>query len=234
MSEEEDLIEGCLYLVRHVAHHYASPHAALSFEDLVSEGYVGLIQAAHKFDPERGALFATFAVPRIRGAILDALRRDSLVSRPMASRIAQYRTEYQELVSSFGHEPPAEEVAEKLDLSLEQARDVMNLQSLRITSLESQIEVQSRVEDQRDSPEEQAIHALLGLELNGYLERLQPHDREIIVRIYWWHQRQKEVAEALGISASRVSQRRSRALHHLRQMMSEDCKEATYYFQVTA
>jgi RNA polymerase sigma factor FliA len=232
--DEEDLIEGCIYLVKHVAHQYASQHSSISFEDLVSEGYVGLVQAARKFDPDRGALFATFAIPRIRGAILDAMRRDSLVSRPMASRIAQYRTEYQDLVDSLDREPTVDEVASRLNLSLKQAAEVMKLRSLRVTSLENQAEVQSRVEDDSASPEEQALQALLGLELKNYLERLQPHDREIIVRIYWWHQRQKEVADALGISASRVSQRRSRALHNLRRMMTEDCKGAAYYFQASA
>jgi RNA polymerase sigma factor for flagellar operon FliA len=232
---QDELVESCLRLVQRVAGEFASQHSGSSFDDLVGEGHVGLVQAAQKFEPERGVRFSTFAAPRIRGAIIDALRRENLLSRPMAELVVMAKARQDELCARLGREPTQEEIAGELRLTPERAREVMALRSLRVSSLEAHgADLGFSCEDGRDSPEELAMQAQLGLELQGYLNRLRPGDREILKRIYWWHQKHIEVAADLGISASRVSQRRTRALILLREMMAEDGRVAGDYLRQAA
>jgi RNA polymerase sigma factor for flagellar operon FliA len=218
-------------MVRSLARRYARSSGA-SAEDLESEGYVGLVQAAQKYQPKRGVQFATFAAPRIRGAMLDALRRDSLLSRPMASHVSRLKAEVDTLPSRLGREPTEDELAGALHLPAERTRKVLGYRGLTVTSLEQNVEeLGPRLADARPSPEDQAVGKMLMHELQHYMQRLRPQDREIIERIYWRHQKQTEVADALGISASRVSQRRARAIKLLRQMIAVDGGSITHYLR---
>ena len=230
MSNQDELVDSCTRLVQRLARQYATKHAGSLIEDLISEGNIGLVQAAQKFEPARGTSFATFAAPRIRGAIIDALRRESPLSRPMAGRVAKLRSEQDLLWGRLGREPTQDELADGMNLSPEQAAEIVGYGSLRLTSLDAHAdELGSHLTDEGALPEELAIRALVTRELEGYLARLQPLDREILMRIYWWHQKQIEVAADLGISASRVSQRRARALKRLRALITAQGREAANF-----
>lgn len=232
MSDQDELIAGCFRLVRSLARQYASCCDGASIEDLESEGYLGLVQAAKKFQPNRGVHFRTFAAPRIRGAMLDLLRRESPLSRPMASNLARLRSEQDSLYQRLGREPTQDELARRLRLPAAKAGEVIAFRSLRVVSLETQDEdVSSVLTDGRASPENLAIREAVIRELQKYLMRLLPQDREIIERIYWHGQKQIEVATAMGMSPSRVSQRRARALKRLRKMIAADGRQAEHYLR---
>jgi RNA polymerase sigma factor for flagellar operon FliA len=223
MSTPEELVEGCITLVHHLARQYTSQNSSISLEDLVSEGYVGLVQASKKFEEGRGVKFSTFATTRIRGAMMDSLRRDRPLSRPMAEKVAQFAVLSEHTTSQAGREPTQKEVANQLQLTPGKAREVMRMRSLRVTSLDMQVdENHHEIADEEDSPEEQAIQTVLKQELRGHVARLMPRDRDLIHRIYWLRQKHSQVADDLGISESRVSQLQTRALSRLREMLSDD------------
>ena len=223
MSTPEELVESCMTLVHHLARQYSSQNASISLEDLVSEGYVGLVQASQKFEAGRGVKFSTFATTRIRGAMMDSMRRDRPLSRPMAEKIAKVASMSEHLAAKAGREPTQAEVALNLELSPAKAREVMRMRSLRVTSLDAQSEeLHHEFADDDDTPEEQAIQTVLKQELRGHVARLMPRDRDIIHRIYWKQQKHSRVADDLGISESRVSQLQTRALGRLREMLTED------------
>jgi RNA polymerase sigma factor FliA len=222
MATPEELVRSCMTLVHHLARQYASQNSRISFEDLVSEGYVGLVQAARKFEEGRGVKFSTFATTRIRGAMMDSMRRDRPLSRPMAEKIAQFASLAEQTAASAGREPTQIEVARKLKLSLSKASEVMRMRSLRLTSLDVQAdEMHQEVADEEQTPEEQAVQTVLHEELRVHVARLIPRDREIIQRIYWLRQKHSQVADDLGISESRVSQLQTRALGRLREMLDD-------------
>lgn len=223
MSNPEELVESCMTLVHHLARQYASQNSNISLEDLVSEGYVGLVQASQKFEEGRGVKFSTFATTRIRGAMMDSLRRDRPLSRPMAEKIAKVSSLSEHMAAREGREPTQIEVARKLCLTPAKASEVMRMRSLRLTSLEAQTEeLHHEFADDGDTPEDQAILGVMKKELRGYVARLMPRDRDIIHRIYWQRQKHSKVAEDLGISESRVSQLQTRALGRLREMLADD------------
>jgi len=223
MSTPDELVESCMTLVHHLARQYSSQNASISREDLVSEGYVGLVQASQKFEAGRGVKFSTFATTRIRGAMMDSMRRDRPLSRPMAEKIAKVASMSEHLAAKAGREPTQAEVARNLQLSPAKAREVMRMRSLRVTSLDAQSEeLHHEFADDDDTPEEQAIQTVLKQELRGHVARLMPRDRDIIHRIYWKQQKHSQVADDLGISESRVSQLQTRALGRLREMLTED------------
>jgi RNA polymerase sigma factor for flagellar operon FliA len=233
MPAQDELVASCTQLVQRLARRYAAQYSGASMEDLASEGYVGLLQAAQKFQPKRGVQFSTFAVPRIRGAMIDLLRRESPLSRPMARQVAKMKSEQDLLWARLGREPTQDELEGELKLSHKKASEVFAFRSLHVMSLEDQAdELGSYLPDRRGSPEDTAIRTMIRRELNAYLARLQDNDREILERIYWYHQKHVEVAADLGISPSRVSQRRARALKRMRQMLAEDGLEAAHYLQV--
>lgn len=223
MSTPEELVESCVTLVHHLARQYASQNSKISLEDLIGEGYIGLVQAAQKFDQRRGVKFSTFATTRIRGAMMDSMRRSRPLSRPMAEKIAKVSSLSDNMTAEAGREPTQTEIARKLRLSPTKASEVMRMRSLRLTSLDLQSEEMHReFADDEDTPEEQAIQTVLQQELRGHVARLLPRDREIIHRIFWLRQKHSAVAEDLGISESRVSQLQTRALGRLREMLNED------------
>ena len=233
MPAQDELVASCTQLVQRMARRYATPYSGTSVEDLAGEGYLGLVQAAQKFQPKRGVQFSTFAVPRVRGAMIDLLRRESPLSRPMAKHVADLKSEQDALRERLGREPTQDELAEELHLSVKKASEVLAIRSLHVVSLENQGDhISPFFSDTQASPEDVAVRTAIKRELDAYLARLQPNDREVIERIYWRHQKHVEVAADLGISPSRVSQVRSRALRQLRQMLAADGREADHYLQV--
>src|SRR5437763_2186186 len=96
-----------------------TPWGCVSQEDLLSHAVIGLIDAVDRYDPEHGTPFEAFAMPRIRGAILDALRRLDWVPRSVRVKEQQLRRAYGRLEAIFGRPPTDEEVADELEIDPE-------------------------------------------------------------------------------------------------------------------
>jgi len=227
MQTQEELIESCMSLVRFIAGQYSSQNSLIPFEDLVSEGYVGLVQAAAKYEPSRGVKFSTYAATRIRGSILDALRRENLLSRDVSRWVDQVSTTMQEMTDELGREPSDGEVAGRLNVTPRKLNEVRRMQALRVVSLDKRMgDYHEEYEGHDDSPEDFVVGKMLATELRGHVARLMPRDREVIQRIYWGREKHSSIASDLGISESRVSQIQKRAIQHIRRMMNEDRQAA--------
>lgn len=187
-------------------------------ENLESAGICGLVEAAGQYDANRGVSFTTFAFPRIRGAILDELRRNCPLPQHMLERWSRIRDAYTKLQ---GNASP-ESLAVSADLSVEEVEEC--LQAIQLTRPDSWFDdLADRVADDREgtSPERFLDAEEQSGVLADVIESL-PRTMRIAVTLYYREElRLKEIGEVLGLSESRVSRILSRAQLLLRERMEQ-------------
>jgi RNA polymerase sigma factor FliA len=179
-------------------------------QNLQSAGIVGLIEAAQNFEESRGVAFKTFSYPRIRGAIVDEIRRNS----PLSQRVMNQVTQIWAAIESL--EPPAtsELIAEKTGLTVNEVED--GLAAARIICPQPWDERNhSNVEN--ESPEEEMEKAERVQLLADAIEHLPKRERMVVQMYYLEELRLKEIGVVLGVSESRVSRILARAELTLRE-----------------
>ena len=226
-AARERLLADNLNLVHHVARQLSKALAApADFDELVSCGTIGLMNALDAFEPSRGLAFSTFAVPRIRGAILDELRRQDHVPRSIRRKTREIAQARETLTRIFGRPASDKELAEHLGLDLatlwrwqadtENAVQVSLDQStteqdghphLSVEALSSEHE--PTIEDEINKEQERQI-------LRQALTRLKDQERIVLTLYYFEELKLHEIADVLGLTESRVSQIRAKALGKLR------------------
>lgn len=211
-------------LVRHIAREYAD--AGEAFEDIVSVGHIGLINAVDRFDPARGTQFATFAVPTIKGEIRRYFRDLTWamrVPRRMQELSSKARNAQQHLTQRLGRSPTYAEVAGELGVSEEQVIEATEVgRQYELISLD-----QSGTDDEngpahleRAGQEDPELARFLNREeASEYLDRLATRERIILVMRFYWDMSQETVGKRLGISQMHVSRLQHRALKRLRKLM---------------
>ncbi len=198
-------------------------------DDMTSAAMVGLIDAANKFDPDKGVKFNTFAEYRIRGAILDEMRKLDWFSRSLREKQNRLSQTMLRLERKLGRSPEEEEMAEAMDLTLDEYHDLLGKVShLGCVSLHEALDhteegrnFLDNLEDAGGGPtplemiENQEITAIIA----DILEELSEKERLVISLYYYEELTQKEIAEVIGVSEGRVSQLHSQALVKLRVKM---------------
>ena len=116
-ESQEELVINNMNIVRNIASKYYTEKIGLEYEDLVSYGVMGLIDASKKFDDSRGVKFSTFASIRVSSYIIDEIRKYSPVSRTYMSKIKEYNKSVDELQHKFFREPSMDEVAKYMNIS---------------------------------------------------------------------------------------------------------------------
>lgn len=211
-----------LPLVRKIARRavsYLKP--PLSFEDLVSAGTVGLLKAARDFDASHQAEFKTYAYIRIKGAVLDELRRASLLPSGVNRQIRTALELSRKIAEERGTPPTDEELAERLGIPAQEVYELFeNARAQRFISLDTLSEEQPALGDllsvdPSDAPDVLLEKAELVAELAKALEELDERRVQIIVLYYHQHLTMKQIAEVLEITESRVSQLHASALFSL-------------------
>jgi len=127
-------------LVRHVVNRLivaADVSSILQYEDMVSCGVRGLIEAHQSFDPNKGAKFSTYALPRIRGKILDAVRAAQLIPRSLQKFLSEIESTTSNLHNEFGRAPTRAELAERMGIPLPQFLVLLSQANVRIVSLDN-------------------------------------------------------------------------------------------------
>ncbi len=196
----------------------------LDYDDYVSVGIIGLYDAFLKFDPKRNVNFDTYAKFRIRGAIIDEMRRVGEISRNRMTKLNEYYKKAAELRNVLNREPNDEEISEALDLSDEELKDLYQIMHfLSKESLDNNIfgdtPVVSFIEDkQEDLPDEVLIRKEAHAELKEKMKTLDERLQLILHFIYVEELSLKEIAAILDISISRVSQLHGKALAKLRSL----------------
>lgn len=220
------LIEQYLPLVRyHAERVWSRLPDEVDLEDLASAGIFGLMDAIDAYDMDRGVKFETYCVPRIRGAMLDELRKMDWVPRLVRSRARKLAEANKELTDKLGRLPTREELAERLCIDQAELTRVMsdanaaNLVSLNKKWFEtdgskdvSEIDL---VEDERGEDPTKRLQKsdVIRLVTRG----LSRNERLIIILYYYEEMTMKEIGATLDLSESRVSQMHSAIIKRLRQ-----------------
>lgn len=228
---KEDLIVGNISLVKYVADRIKDnlpPEA--DRDDLVSYGIFGLIDAIEKYDHNRGIKFETYAIPRIRGAILDGLRAVDLAPRSMRQKAKQLGKAYSEVEQRLGRIATDEEVAKELDVDMgsfnrmlaEVSRlPLLSLDEMVIQDEEGGVTLGERIEDKTSyDPVEMVELTEVRDSLMAGINSLSEQERMVIALYYYEGLTLKETSEVLGLSESRISQIRGKTVAKLRQKLS--------------
>ncbi|MCI8614288.1 MAG: FliA/WhiG family RNA polymerase sigma factor [Lachnospiraceae bacterium] len=198
----------------------------VEYEDLVSYGIFGLIDAIDKFDSMKAVKFETYASLRIRGAILDQIRKMDWIPRTIRQKQKKIDAAVKEIESATGRTATDEEIAGKLGLSDE---DYATWQSqMKITGVVSlnefmesgaEIPTQQTGQHRFDSPEEVMEKEELKKVLNQALELLTEKEKKVILLYYYEDLTLKEISNVLEVSESRISQLHTRALQKMKTKM---------------
>jgi len=228
--ERQTLLTLHIGLVHHVAHQLAqrlSTEAQL--DELVSAGSLGLIQAVDSFDPRRGLAFSTYAVPRIRGAMLDELRRQDHVPRSVRRRTRDVGRARQMLTGALRREPTAEELSRYLAVSSDMLRQwELDAEGAALTSLDQPLRATTTGATLGDSiTDERHPSAMDSLEreeelaiVRAAIGDLKEQERTVLALNFFEELKLQEIAEVLGLSVCRISQIRTAALGKLRLRLS--------------
>lgn len=222
-----ELVMAHLPLVRYILGRLpVSLPASLSREDLASAGVLALMSAVEDFDTERGVEFATFAVPRIRGAMFDELREHDVLPRSVRQRAAAVEAACRDLTERDGKPPSIAEIARYLGISPRDVQRTMSAMGIRnMLSLEAAYRTpyggrEQIIEWAVDAHSLTPLSAAMAHEREGILARavadLPEPDRKVITLYYRDGLMLKEIAELLSVTKARVSQIHSRALFRLR------------------
>ncbi len=230
-ADRQRLILHYLWLVRYVLHSLQLPETTLvSEEDLEHTGILGLNEAIERFDPTRGTKFETYAVTRIRGAILDELRKLDWLSRTARRKFHAYQKAADELSQETGAEASAEQIRKRLGVSPELYRSYLRAVEAAhaATTLSTpSLPVEEGEEDATDPleevPDPNAVEPLdrlareeLLAHIMRYLEQLPERKRLVIVLYYYEGLTFREIGELLQLTESRVCQIHAQVLEELR------------------
>ncbi len=224
----EVLIRECAPLIKYIAQRLASRlPASVCLEDLISAGVIGLLDALQKYDPQRANMFGTYAVFRIRGAMLDDLRGLDWVPRSVREKEQALTKAYAELERRYGRPAEDEEVAAWLALDLDTFYSwLTQVRGVSILSLDTPVVPDSRrdaislldtlsVDDAR-SPLQMAEAQNLTMLIAEAIEAL-PAQEKIVIALYYNEElTMQEIGKVLKITGSRVSQVHTKAIFHLR------------------
>jgi RNA polymerase sigma factor for flagellar operon FliA len=229
-AARDALLRENLSLVHHVARQLSKSLAVeADFDELVSAGTLGLMTALRGFDPRRGLAFSTFAVPRIRGSILDELRRQDHVPRSVRRKARDISRARELLMRSLGRMPEDSEMAMELGTDVHtvwrwqsEVEGAVHL-SLTASAGDDGSAVPARVEfissDEESAEERLARESEVAL-LREAILQLNGQERTVLSLYYFEELKSAEIAEVLGISESRISQIRSKALARLRGVLA--------------
>jgi RNA polymerase sigma factor for flagellar operon FliA len=190
----------------------------LSRDDLVATAMVGLTEAAERYDDTRGEPFVAFAERRVRGAVLDELRRGDILPRRARQLARKIGTIIRELEKKHQRPPEDEEIAAALSVSVEEYRsDMAMLSQVGFVELGTDDDSDQKFRiSAEDSPENQAAKREMAVKLKEGLNRLQERDVLVLSLYYVEELTLAEIGEVLSVSESRVSQLHTRALARLR------------------
>jgi len=227
----EEIVHKYLHLVKYVAGRISvnlPPNVELN--DLINDGILGLIDAIEKYDDARGVKFETYAITRINGAILDALRSLDWVPRAVRQRARELERAYQELEAQLGRVPSEDEVAQKMGVTNKELATILQrVRGTSVLSLEEflpnekgyEIPLVDTLKDGDNDVTLEVESREIKASLVKAVEELPPQERTVISLYYFEGQTLKEIKGALNVSESRVSQIHAQAVIHLRQKLRE-------------
>jgi RNA polymerase sigma factor FliA len=204
------------------------PHS-IDLSDLVQDGVIGLIDAAHRFDDSRGIKFETFAERRIRGAMIDALRKDAW---PRGVRRVRRELEAarEKLRATLGHEPSLADLAEAIGSDEKRlGKTIVRINTIESTSPFSSAENVDEaqlpavlVPAEPERPDMQYERDEVKARVRNAIATLPPREQRVIALYYYNEVTMKDIGAELGVNESRVSQLHARAIRRLREALGAE------------
>jgi len=199
--------------------------ATIEVDDLINVGIIGLIQAIERYDPTRDNKFITYAVFRIKGAVLSELRSRDFLGRTTRKKIRDLEKAYNKLEQKLGREVTDEEVAEEMNMDLEQFYKVKRMSSISFVSYE-EVGYASRKDSSIISSAlstgntEDALSLTTMKEIKATIAKnidLLPEKEKLVISLYYSDElTMKEIGKVMSITESRVSQIHAQAIIRLR------------------
>ncbi len=202
--------------------------------DLISYGLVGLISAIERFEPEREIKFETYAIPRIRGAIIDELRALDWVPRSVRAKARAIERANVKLEHKHQRPPTDEEMSEALEMTLDEFQDsLIQISNSTIAALDElwtvsdssgdQVSLLDTIQDPHAPDPAKAADATdLKDRVADAIARLPEREKLVIALYYYENLTLREIGEVLGVTESRISQLHTKAVLRLRSHMSEE------------
>jgi RNA polymerase sigma factor for flagellar operon FliA len=219
-NRREELILGHLPLVKHVIGRFLGElPPGVDVENLESAGVLGLVEAAAKYDPSRNAQFKTFAYLRIRGAIVDELRRNSPLPQHMLARVSTIRRVYRTLP----HPVTVDALAAATGLTVDEVADTLAAERFTKTmSWEHSAEPNGMEPLQTvDPPDAELTRWETIQQLSDAIEALPAKERTAVTLYYREDLRLKEISEIMHLSPSRISRLLSKAIFDLGELLRD-------------
>jgi RNA polymerase sigma factor for flagellar operon FliA len=213
------LIRGHVEMARRLARKVARrvPRSILR-DELESAALLGLTEAAVRYDPHRGEPFVAYAAKRVRGAILDELRRSDPMTRRGREGARKLADAARAVEAKVGRPATTDEIAGMLGATVDEvSRARARFQSPAMIGLDEAHDLAQPTDD--DSPHEKVSHEQQLRTLAGALAKLPQRDLQILSLYYQENLTLKEIGDVLGVTESRVSQLRTRAIAKLRKVI---------------
>lgn len=226
----DTLIVQYIYLIRYVVGRVkVSLPSTISLEDIAGYGVEGLINAIERYSPQKNTRFETYALIRIRGAILDRIRAQDFLPRSVRKKIKDIKAAQEKLKQELGRMPTTSEVAAAVDMTADKVSQILS-EDTTMTSLyekrgntEDSMEIIDTIEDTKKlNPQEQMEEKNVKQQLERALQRLPERERVIMVLYYQENMTLKEIGATLSMSESRVCQLHAQSIMKLKNILSED------------
>ncbi len=220
----EDSIIKHAYLVKRIASHLMSRlPKSVQLDDLIQVGMMGLFEAAQNYDPLSAANFETYASIRIRGSMLDELRKVSWVPRSVHHNMKQIARAIHAIENRTGQEAQAKDIAQELGVKLEEYWEMVSASyGGELFSLEEVSEENMTMSHTSDEPFEALQKGQLKQRLIEQLDKLPQNELLVIVFYYTEKLKFKEIGEVLGIGEARVCQLHGQALVRLQARLKKE------------
>ncbi|QOC21188.1 RNA polymerase sigma factor FliA [Wenzhouxiangella sp. AB-CW3] len=219
--DQDDLVERYAHLVRRIAYHLVGRlPASVEVNDLMQAGMIGLIEAAGKYTGDRGASFETYAGIRIRGAMLDELRRTDWVPRSVHRKVRDMVETIRQLEARLGRRVRDTEIAEEMGLGLDEyhriAAEAATCRMFSMDELSPVDSEESPLPGDEKSPEEGLEAQDIEKALAHAIETL-PDREKLVMSLYYSDELNlREIGEVMGVSESRICQLHGQSLARLR------------------
>lgn len=229
-AARDTLIVQYIYLIRYVVGRVkVTLPATISIEDIAGYGVEGLINAIERYSPQKNTRFETYALIRIRGAILDRIRAQDFLPRSVRKKIKDIKAAQEKLKQDFGRMPTTTEVANYLDMEPDKVNQLL-AEDTTMTSLydkrgntDDSVEIIDTIQDENKlNPQEKAEEQNVKQELEKALKRLPERERIIMVLYYQENMTLKEIGETINMSESRVCQLHAQGIMKLKNILSEN------------
>ena len=228
-SLREKIIMTYAHLVKYVAGRlqiHLGGH--VEYDDLISYGIFGLIDAIDRFDMKKGAKFETYASLRIKGSIIDGIRKLDWVPRSLRQKNKQFESACMELEAELGREPTSEELAGRLKITLPELDELYRKSSIvSLISLDDYLDqnheapIGSLSPSPSPSPEREFDIKETKMMLAEEINKLTEKERQVVSFYYFEELTVKEISEIMGVSESRISQIHSKAVSKLKMKLGK-------------